>query len=119
MSKQPMVVKSGRFGPYVTDGETNATLRSGDNPETITAERAAELLADKRARGPATRQDREARAGEARAGEEDRRSQDRRQEGTREGPGQEGHREDSGLIPDSWSGARGRAKGRRDDLGGP
>jgi DNA topoisomerase-1 len=46
-------VKSGRFGPYVTDGELNATLRVGDDPETITAERASELLADKRARGPA------------------------------------------------------------------
>jgi DNA topoisomerase-1 len=53
VSKRPMVVKSGRFGPYVTDGELNATLRVGDDPETITAERASELLADKRARGPA------------------------------------------------------------------
>jgi len=52
-SNRPMVVKSGRFGPYVTDGETNATLRSGDDAETLTAERAIELLADKRARGPA------------------------------------------------------------------
>jgi len=52
-SDKPMVVKSGRFGPYVTDGETNATLRSGDDAETLTAERAIELLADKRARGPA------------------------------------------------------------------
>ena len=52
-SDKPMVVKSGRFGPYVTDGETNATLRSGDAAETLTAERAIELLADKRARGPA------------------------------------------------------------------
>jgi DNA topoisomerase-1 len=48
-----MVIKSGRFGPYVTDGEVNASLRKGDNPETITEERAAELLADRRARGPA------------------------------------------------------------------
>jgi DNA topoisomerase-1 len=45
--------KDGRFGPYVTDGETNATLRRTDIPETITIERAAELLADKRAQGPA------------------------------------------------------------------
>ena len=52
-SERPIVVKSGRFGPYVTDGETNATLRSGDDPETLTAERAVELLAEKRARGPA------------------------------------------------------------------
>ncbi|MBA8794018.1 DNA topoisomerase-1 [Friedmanniella endophytica] len=49
----PMVIKDGRFGPYVTDGETNATLRSTDSVEAITAERAAELLAEKRAKGPA------------------------------------------------------------------
>ena len=48
-----MVIKDGRFGAYVTDGETNATLRRGDDIETITAERAAELLAEKRAKGPA------------------------------------------------------------------
>ncbi|MEZ0165521.1 type I DNA topoisomerase [Kineococcus sp. LSe6-4] len=51
-SGQPIVVKDGRFGPYATDGTTNATLRKDDDPETITLERAAELLADKRARGP-------------------------------------------------------------------
>ncbi|WP_432521734.1 type I DNA topoisomerase [Kineococcus sp. SYSU DK006] len=51
-SGQPMVVKDGRFGPYVTDGTTNATLRKDDDPETITAERGAELLAEKRAKGP-------------------------------------------------------------------
>ncbi|WP_432558712.1 type I DNA topoisomerase [Granulicoccus sp. GXG6511] len=50
---KPMVIKDGRFGPYVTDGETNATLRRGDDVETVTAERAAELLAEKRAKGPA------------------------------------------------------------------
>ena len=44
------MVKDGRFGPYVTDGETNASLRKGDSVEAITNERAAELLAD-RARG--------------------------------------------------------------------
>jgi DNA topoisomerase-1 len=48
-----VLVKEGRFGPYVTDGETNATLRRTDVPETVTIERAAELLADKRAQGPA------------------------------------------------------------------
>jgi DNA topoisomerase-1 len=49
-----MVVLDGRFGPYVTDGEgTNASLRKGDSPETLTDERAAELLADRRAKGPA------------------------------------------------------------------
>ncbi|MDT0317931.1 type I DNA topoisomerase [Streptomyces millisiae] len=50
---RPVVVKDGRFGPYVTDGETNATLRRDDDPETITAERGYELLAEKRAKGPA------------------------------------------------------------------
>jgi len=55
VSGRPMVVKEGRFGAYVTDGETNATLRKDDLPETITAERGAELLAEKRARGPVTR----------------------------------------------------------------
>jgi DNA topoisomerase-1 len=52
-SGKPMVVKDGRFGPYVTDGETNASLRKTDSVETLTDERAAELLADRRARGPA------------------------------------------------------------------
>jgi len=50
---KPMVIKDGRFGPYVTDGETNASLRKGDEVASITDERAAELLADRRARGPA------------------------------------------------------------------
>ena len=48
-----MVIKDGRFGPYVTDGETNASLRKGDEVESITDERAAELLADRRAKAPA------------------------------------------------------------------
>lgn len=52
---KPMVIKDGRFGPYVTDGEYNATLRQGDKVEEVTAERAAELLAEKRAKGPAKR----------------------------------------------------------------
>jgi DNA topoisomerase I len=51
-SDRPMIIKEGRFGAYVTDGEVNATLRRGDDVETITAERAAELLAEKRAKGP-------------------------------------------------------------------
>ena len=54
-SGKPMVVKDGRFGPYVTDGETNASLRKGDDVASITDERAAELLAVRRARGPAKR----------------------------------------------------------------
>ncbi|MFF0115819.1 type I DNA topoisomerase [Streptomyces prasinus] len=53
VSGKPVVVKDGRFGPYVTDGETNATLRSGDSVETITQERGFELLAEKRAKAPA------------------------------------------------------------------
>ncbi|MFC9913753.1 type I DNA topoisomerase [Streptomyces sp. NPDC059862] len=53
VSGKPVVVKDGRFGPYVTDGETNATLRSGDSVERITPERGFELLAEKRAKGPA------------------------------------------------------------------
>lgn len=54
-SGKPMVIKDGRFGPYVTDGETNASLRKGDDVMSITDERAAELLADRRARGPVKR----------------------------------------------------------------
>jgi DNA topoisomerase-1 len=50
-----IVLKEGRFGPYVTDGETNASLRKGDDPETVTLDRAAELLAERRAKGPAKR----------------------------------------------------------------
>jgi DNA topoisomerase-1 len=53
VSGQPIVVKSGRFGEYVTDGEFNATLRQGDSVESIDLERAAELLAERRAKGPA------------------------------------------------------------------
>jgi DNA topoisomerase-1 len=52
---KPMVVKEGRFGPYVTDGETNASLRKGDDPETVTLDRALELLTERRAKGPAKR----------------------------------------------------------------
>lgn len=46
-----IVVKDGRFGPYVTDGETNASLRRGDDPESLTMDRALELLAERRAKG--------------------------------------------------------------------
>ncbi len=53
VSGKPILVKDGRFGPYVTDGTTNATLRKEDAVETVTPERAAELLAEKRAKGPA------------------------------------------------------------------
>ncbi len=60
VSGAKMVVKDGRFGPYVTDGETNASLRKGDDVETLTDERASELLADRRARGPAKKTARKA-----------------------------------------------------------
>jgi DNA topoisomerase-1 len=53
VSEKPVVVKDGRFGPYVTDGETNASLRKGDTIEGITIERAAELLQIRRDAGPA------------------------------------------------------------------
>jgi DNA topoisomerase-1 len=55
VSGKAMVVKDGRFGPYVTDGETNASLRRDDSVEEITDDRASELLADRRARGPAVK----------------------------------------------------------------
>jgi DNA topoisomerase I len=63
-SGKPMVIKDGRFGPYVTDGETNASLRKGDEVASITVQRAAELLAERRAAPPSTRR----RAGPAKAG---------------------------------------------------
>jgi DNA topoisomerase-1 len=53
VSEKPVVVKDGRFGPYVTDGDTNASLRKGDTVENITIERAAELLQIRRDAGPA------------------------------------------------------------------
>jgi DNA topoisomerase-1 len=55
VTKKNVVVKSGRFGLYVTDGEANATLRLGDTPETITLDRACELLAERRNAEPSTR----------------------------------------------------------------
>jgi DNA topoisomerase I len=54
-SGKPMVIKDGRFGPYVTDGETNASLRKGDEVATITPGRGAELLAERRAAAPSPR----------------------------------------------------------------
>jgi DNA topoisomerase-1 len=58
LSGKKIVVRNGRFGPYVTDGETNASLRRGDDPETVTLERATELLAERRAKGPVERRKR-------------------------------------------------------------
>jgi DNA topoisomerase I len=51
-SGKPIVLREGRFGPYVTDGETNASLRKGDTIELITPQRAVELLAERRAAAP-------------------------------------------------------------------
>ena len=85
MSGKPIVVKDGRFGPYVTDGETNASLRKGDTVENITIERAAELLQIRRDAGPAKK----ARKGAKKAPSKKRREEDG-QEGGQEGPGQEG-----------------------------
>ncbi len=53
VSGKPIVAKDGRYGAYVTDGETNASLRAGDQVETLTHERAVELLAARREQGPA------------------------------------------------------------------
>ncbi len=54
-SGKPIKLKDGRFGPYVTDGETNATIPRGEDAMEVTFERAVQLLADKRAKGPAKR----------------------------------------------------------------
>ncbi|MGA0568992.1 type I DNA topoisomerase [Rathayibacter sp. KR2-224] len=53
VSGKPVRVKDGRFGPYVTDGETNATIPRGESVEDIDFQRAIQILADKRAKGPA------------------------------------------------------------------
>jgi DNA topoisomerase-1 len=57
VSGKPMAVKDGRYGPYVTDGETNASLRTrdGDTVEGLTPERASELLQARRDAGPTPR----------------------------------------------------------------
>ena len=52
-SGKPIVLREGRWGPYATDGETNASLRKGDLVESVTLQRAAELLAERRSAGPA------------------------------------------------------------------
>ena len=58
ISGKKVTVKDGRFGPYVTDGETNVTVPRAETVEDLTAERAYELLADKRAKGPAPKRTR-------------------------------------------------------------
>ncbi|QPZ37417.1 type I DNA topoisomerase [Paramicrobacterium chengjingii] len=52
-SGKPIRVKDGRFGPYVTDGTTNVTIPKGEDPQDMTFDRAVQMLADKRAKGPA------------------------------------------------------------------
>ncbi|MET8355504.1 type I DNA topoisomerase [Micromonospora sp. NPDC005171] len=54
-TEKPLVIKDGRFGPYVTDGEFNASLRRGQTPEALSLAEASEMLAEKRAKGPAPR----------------------------------------------------------------
>jgi DNA topoisomerase-1 len=66
-SGKPIVVKDGRFGAYVTDGETNRTLPRDVTPESITREQAVELLAEKRAQGPKKKPARKAAAPRAKA----------------------------------------------------
>ena len=60
VSGKPIKLKDGRFGPYVTDGETNATIPRGESVDDITFERAVQLIADKRAKGPAPKRTRRA-----------------------------------------------------------
>jgi DNA topoisomerase-1 len=69
VTEKPLVIKEGRFGPYVTDGEFNASLRRGQTPEELTVEQASEMLAEKRAKGPAPRK--KATAKKAAAGEKE------------------------------------------------
>ena len=95
-----MVVKDGRFGPYVTDGTTNASLRRGDDVESLTVERASELLAERRAAGPSTRKKPAAKKAPAKK-RAARQEGHRRQEGRRqEGGGPESGGEEGGSEED-------------------
>ena len=103
-----MVVKAGRFGEYVTDGEYNATLRKDDTVEAITLERAAELLAERRAKGPAKKA---AKKGAKKApGQEVDRQEDRGEEDDEEGRGQE-------VLSAGRAAARGSRDHRRRQFG--
>ncbi|GHG52016.1 DNA topoisomerase 1 [Sinomonas cellulolyticus] len=66
-SGKPIVVKEGRFGPYITDGATNITVPRATAVEELTRERAIELLAEKRAKGPVKKPARRAASGRAKA----------------------------------------------------
>jgi DNA topoisomerase-1 len=62
-NQKPVVVKEGKYGPYVTDGETNVTVPRGEDPKALSLERACVLLAQKRAAGPAPKRPRRGRRG--------------------------------------------------------
>ena len=96
-SGNKITVKSGRFGPYVTDGEYNATLRVGDDEATISLERAAELLAEKRAKGPAPKK---------RAAKKTAQEDARRRRGGQEDGGEEESQEERGQEVDLTTGPR-------------
>src|SRR5690625_4934441 len=64
-SEKPIVIKDGRFGPYITDGTTNVSLRATETVEEITESVAIEKLAVKRAKGPAKNPARKATAKKA------------------------------------------------------
>ena len=102
----PMVVKDGRFGPYVTDGTTNASLRRGDDVESLTVERAAELLAERRAAGTVGPQ-----AGPPNGREEGRRRTKKAR--GQEGRGQEGGGSQEGSGDQEERPARRRPPARR------
>jgi DNA topoisomerase-1 len=87
-----MVVKDGRFGPYVTDGTTNASLRRGDDVESLTPERASELLAERRAAGPSTRKKSGGEEGSGQEGASAKEGNGQKKTRGQEGGGQEGLR---------------------------
>ena len=107
-SELPVVVKEGRFGPYVTDGTTNASLRKGDDVESITIERASELLAERRAAGPSTRKKKAGGAKKAAKKAGGAKKARRDQEGGRD---QEGRRREEGRR--DQEGGRGEEGSRR------
>ena len=92
VTEKPMVIKEGRFGPYVTDGEFNASLRRGQTPEELTVEQASEMLAEKRAKGPAPKKKAAAKKAAPAKKATAAKKTDRRQEGS----GEEGRRGQEG-----------------------